>query len=41
MKTEWDEYAENWETNPGVVEFSKKAFNSRTELVDIEGLKIL
>lgn len=41
MKSEWDEYATNWDTNPLVVEYSKKAFNSLLEFVNIEDLNIL
>jgi len=41
MKNEWDDYANEWEANPQVVQYSKLAFNSLIKVVNIEGLNIL
>ena len=41
MKNEWDDYAKDWETNPLVIEYSKLAFKSLQDEVNIDGLNIL
>lgn len=40
MKNEWDDFAKDWDSNTHVIEYSKKAFNSLLEVINIERLNI-
>lgn len=41
MSDSWNDYADGWDTNPAVIEYSEKAFSSLTEAVDLKGLRVL
>jgi len=41
MKNEWDDYAKDWEKNGSVIEYSKLAFKSLQNEVNIDELNIL
>jgi predicted TPR repeat methyltransferase len=41
MSEDWDQYAEEWDTNEDVIEYSKKAFESLIEIVNPKGLNVL
>lgn len=41
MTNEWDQYADGWDTNTAVIEFSEKALASLTNVVAPDGLTIL
>jgi len=37
----WDEYAEGWDSNEDVIEYSEKAFRSLLDAVNLSGLRVL
>jgi len=41
MSENWDQYAEGWDTDEDVVEYSRRAFMSLTEVIDPKGLNVL
>lgn len=41
MSNEWDGYAENWDIDPTVEEYAKKAFLELIEYINIDGLTVL
>ena len=41
MSENWDQYAEGWDTDDDVIEYSRKAFKSLTEIIDPGGLNVL
>ncbi|MDG1750542.1 MAG: class I SAM-dependent methyltransferase [Thalassotalea sp.] len=41
MSNEWDEYAENWDVDPTVDEYAKKAFTELLDNININGLTVL
>lgn len=41
MSNEWDEYAENWDVDPEVEEYSKKAFSELLKNINIDDLDVL
>ena len=41
MSESWDDYAEGWDENPGVAQYSKLAFESLQRTLPIEGLRVL
>lgn len=41
MSESWDEYAENWDSNPDVILFCKKAYDSLCNTLNIAGLNVL
>ncbi|MCG9757580.1 MULTISPECIES: class I SAM-dependent methyltransferase [Pseudoalteromonas] len=41
MSDSWDDYADDWDTDPDVVEYSKKAFDSLTKFTSLEGKNVL
>lgn len=41
MTDNWDDYAEGWDTNEDVREYSGKAFSELLKVTDLEGLRIL
>jgi len=41
MSEEWDEYAENWDSNAEVITYSDNAFKTLLDAVNINGLRIL
>lgn len=41
MSDSWDDYADGWDSNSGVIEYSKKAFDSLCEFKSPEGLNVL
>ena len=41
MNEGWDEYAEGWDSNDGVIEYSEKAFKSLLNVVNLNGLRVL
>jgi 2-polyprenyl-3-methyl-5-hydroxy-6-metoxy-1,4-benzoquinol methylase len=41
MSNEWDEYAENWDVDPEVEEYSKKAFSELLININIDDLDVL
>jgi 2-polyprenyl-3-methyl-5-hydroxy-6-metoxy-1,4-benzoquinol methylase len=41
MSDSWDDYADDWDSNSDVIEYSKKAFDSLCEFKSLEGLNIL
>lgn len=40
MSNEWDEYAEDWNTDPTVNEYAKHAFSSLSTEVDLQNLSV-
>lgn len=41
MSGSWDDYADGWDSNSDVIEYSNKAFDSLCEFISPEGLNIL
>ena len=41
MSEGWDEYAEGWDSNEDVIEYSEKAFRSLLDAVNLSGLRVL
>ena len=41
MSESWDEQAEGWDSNSDVVLYSRKAYNTLCEILDLEGIDIL
>lgn len=41
MKNEWDEYADGWDTNADVIEYAGHAFDSLSNVMTINGLRVL
>ena len=41
MSESWDEYAEGWDSNADVILYSRKAYDSLCEILDLEGIDIL
>lgn len=41
MSEGWDEYAEGWDSNKDVIEYSEKAFSSLLDAVNLNGLRVL
>jgi len=41
LSSEWDEYAEDWDTDPTVIEYAKNAFKSLATEVDLHNLSVL
>lgn len=41
MSEGWDEYAEEWDSNKDVIAYSKKAFSTLLDAVNIKGLRVL
>lgn len=41
MSDSWDNYADSWDDNPDVIEYSKKAFESLGQYVNPAGLDVL
>ncbi|OHU88499.1 MULTISPECIES: class I SAM-dependent DNA methyltransferase [Pseudoalteromonas] len=41
MSDSWDDYAEDWDSNAGAIEYSQKAFDSLCEFINLEGLRVL
>ena len=41
MSENWDEYAEEWDSNAAVVAYSEKAYDSLVNTVKIDGLRVL
>ena len=41
MSESWDDYADGWDTNEAVVSYSKKAYQSLLNVVDLKGRKVL
>ena len=37
----WDEYAEGWDSNSDVIEYSEKAFQSLSRVLDVKDLRVL
>jgi len=40
MSNEWDEYAEDWDTDPTVIEYAKNAFKSLLAEIDLHNLSV-
>jgi 2-polyprenyl-3-methyl-5-hydroxy-6-metoxy-1,4-benzoquinol methylase len=41
MSESWDDFAEDWDTNPSVIEYSNEAFDSLSEFINLQGLHVL
>lgn len=41
MNDSWDDYANEWDANPSVIEYSNKAFDSLCKFVNLQGLSVL
>lgn len=41
MSESWDEYAEGWDSNSDVVLYSRKAYDTLCEILNLEGIDIL
>lgn len=41
MSKAWDEYADGWDSNKDVIAYSKKAFKSLLDTINLNGLRIL
>jgi 2-polyprenyl-3-methyl-5-hydroxy-6-metoxy-1,4-benzoquinol methylase len=41
MSDSWDDYADGWDSNPDVIEYSEKAFDSLSKFTSLEGLNVL
>ncbi len=41
MSNEWDEYAENWDVDPTVEKYARKAFSELVDNLNIDGLTVL
>ncbi|AQS38523.1 Methyltransferase domain [Shewanella psychrophila] len=41
MSDSWDDYADGWDSNSDVIEYSKIAFDSLCEFISLEGLNVL
>ncbi|MCE4937532.1 class I SAM-dependent DNA methyltransferase [Aliivibrio fischeri] len=41
MSNEWDEYANNWDTDPTVEKYANNAFSELLQLINIDGLSVL
>jgi predicted TPR repeat methyltransferase len=41
MSSEWDEYADGWDSNEDVVRYSEQAFQSLCECVTLDNLRVL
>jgi len=41
MSEGWDDYAEGWDSNPDVVAYSEKAFDSLSDVIDLNDLRVL
>lgn len=41
MSDSWDDYADGWDSNSDVIEYSKKAFDSLSKFTSLEGLNVL
>ncbi len=41
MAMNWDDYAEDWEASPATVDFTTKAFESLTAILDLSGKRML
>lgn len=41
MTSSWDDYADGWDSNPSVIEYSEKAFASLSNRICLQGLKVL
>lgn len=41
MSEGWDEYAEGWDSNDDVIDYSEKAFSSLSDVVNLNGLRVL
>jgi len=41
LSNEWDEYAENWDVDPTVEKYARKAFSELVDNLNIDGLTVL
>ena len=41
MSENWDQYADDWDTNADVIQYADKAFDTLCEIVNLEGLTVL
>jgi len=41
MNTEWDKYAEGWDSNNDVIAYSEQAFMSLSDSINLHGLRVL
>lgn len=41
MSSEWDDHAEDWDSNPLVIEYAARAFRSLESEVSLQGLRVL
>jgi len=41
LSNEWDEYADNWDIDPSVEDYAKKAFSELVSSINIDGLTVL
>ncbi len=41
MSDSWDQYAQNWESNPDVIHYSKKAYADLCRLIDLDDLRVM
>ena len=41
MNSEWDDYADGWDSDESAALYSIEAFNSLSNIVNVEGAKLL
>jgi len=41
LSNEWDEYAEDWDIDPTVEEYAKRAFSELLDIIELDGLTVL